>query len=479
MFVQQPILVVVECENYRILLFTYVVGVCILLMQDINVVALSPNDQMLATGSQDKTIRLWNAADLAAVATLKGHKRGVWKVLFSPVDKVLISCSGDRTLRLWSMVDFCSLRVFEGHTASVLCARFVNNGSQIVSCSADGLMRLWSVRTGECVNTFDEHQDKVWALAYLESSAAATSAATGDESSLAAHTAGDKGSSSSSVRLITAGSDARLLVWRDCTAEDERIRLDKLEKTVLLEQQLSSDLHHRRYGRALSVALSLGHSLKVLQILTAIIEDDSAEAQVAMKTISHGGCDLRQSLLLDQYIAPLEDEDLEKIIGYLSDWNTNSRYSFPSQMLISCLFRVIPSERLRNLRLLTEKCAGLQAYSERHYSRVDKLYQATHLIDYIISSITMQQLDSASGAMTDDYHHRGGGALRDSSSIATTGGGGGSVALHSDDDDDGLVIFKKQALSDRKKGANVGSDQKKKRKLNTAATATGHSQAHS
>lgn len=82
--------------------------------KDINTLAVSPNDSMAASGSQDKTIRLWRTSDLGPIATLSGHKRGVWKVAFSPVDRCLVSCSGDRTLRLWSVVDYSCLRVFEG-----------------------------------------------------------------------------------------------------------------------------------------------------------------------------------------------------------------------------------------------------------------------------------------------------------------------------------------------------------------------------
>lgn len=48
--------------------------------KDINTVAVSPNGALLCTGSQDRTAKLWRTADLAPVATLKGHKRGVWQV---------------------------------------------------------------------------------------------------------------------------------------------------------------------------------------------------------------------------------------------------------------------------------------------------------------------------------------------------------------------------------------------------------------
>lgn len=129
---------------------------------------VSPNDSVLASCSQDKSIRLWNTSDLTPIATLNGHKRGVWRLQFSPVEKVLASCSGDRTVKLWSMGDFSCLRTFDGSSASVLCVRFVNKGSQLLSGSADGLVRLWTVRSGECENTFDRHLDKIWALATLE-----------------------------------------------------------------------------------------------------------------------------------------------------------------------------------------------------------------------------------------------------------------------------------------------------------------------
>merc|ERR1712226_1370977 len=63
--------------------------------KDINVVSTAPNDSLVATGSQDKTIKIWHTADLTLKATLTGHRRGVWDCQFSPFDRVLASASGD------------------------------------------------------------------------------------------------------------------------------------------------------------------------------------------------------------------------------------------------------------------------------------------------------------------------------------------------------------------------------------------------
>lgn len=56
--------------------------------KDINALAFSPNDSLLATASQDKTIKLWTLPNLVLRATLRGHKRGVWDVAFSPAEQV-------------------------------------------------------------------------------------------------------------------------------------------------------------------------------------------------------------------------------------------------------------------------------------------------------------------------------------------------------------------------------------------------------
>jgi U3 small nucleolar RNA-associated protein 13 len=99
--------------------------------KEINCVAVAPGDALVASASQDRTIRLWQLPHLVPTLTLRGHKRGVWSLAFSPVDQALLSASGDRTLKLWSLQDGACLKTFEGHTGSVLRCAFATAGTQV------------------------------------------------------------------------------------------------------------------------------------------------------------------------------------------------------------------------------------------------------------------------------------------------------------------------------------------------------------
>ena len=79
--------------------------------KDINSISISSNDKMFATGSQDKTIKIWSVADGKLLGTCTGHKRGVWCVQFSPVEYTIVSSSGDKTIKIWSTNDFSCLKV--------------------------------------------------------------------------------------------------------------------------------------------------------------------------------------------------------------------------------------------------------------------------------------------------------------------------------------------------------------------------------
>src|SRR5947208_821255 len=66
-------------------------------------VAISPDGTMVASGSTDNTIKLWNLKTRSCLATLNGHKRLIWALAFSPDGKILASGSGDHSVRLWNV----------------------------------------------------------------------------------------------------------------------------------------------------------------------------------------------------------------------------------------------------------------------------------------------------------------------------------------------------------------------------------------
>lgn len=207
-------------------------------MKDINIVSIAPNDSLISTGSQDKTIKLWRSTDLSLKATLKGHRRGVWDCQFSPFDRVLASSSGDRTIKLWSLGDCSCVRTFQGHVASALRVRFLSGGLQLVSSGADGLIKLWTIRTNECETTMDGHINKVWALDL----------------------------STDGTTLVSGGADSQIVVWKDTTqAEDEANRAVK-EQNIMMEQKLSNHLRHKEYEQALEVALELEKPMQALKV---------------------------------------------------------------------------------------------------------------------------------------------------------------------------------------------------------------------
>lgn len=92
--------------------------------KDINAVDFAPNDKILATGSQDRTAKLFAidytpaakahpipTAKLTPLGLLKGHKRGVWSVKFSPTEQCVATASGDQTIKLWNINDFSCMKV--------------------------------------------------------------------------------------------------------------------------------------------------------------------------------------------------------------------------------------------------------------------------------------------------------------------------------------------------------------------------------
>jgi WD40 repeat protein len=128
-------------------------------------VAFSPDGRLLASGSNDNMIKLWEVASGRELHTLRGHNDYVTSVAFSPDGRFLASSSWDKTVKLWEVVTGRWLTRFE-HENYVTSIAFSPDGQLLASGSYDRTIKLWEVHMGREVRTFFGHTGWVTSVAF-------------------------------------------------------------------------------------------------------------------------------------------------------------------------------------------------------------------------------------------------------------------------------------------------------------------------
>lgn len=131
----------------------------------LNAIAFHPKQvDLLASGSHDRTIKLWNL-QTKQPQSLSGHRYAVNAVVWSPDGEVLASGSADKMVKLWSAAGEL-ITTLEGHRLAVNAITFSPISSIVLSASADSSVRVWHTQTFELLQVLEGHTGAVTAIAF-------------------------------------------------------------------------------------------------------------------------------------------------------------------------------------------------------------------------------------------------------------------------------------------------------------------------
>ena len=133
---------------------------------DINVARWSPDERLLLSAGEDKTLQVWELCTGKCLVTMTGHTQPIRCAAFS-LDG-LYACSGSGTIwgrsgevKLWDLSTGTCIQSFEGHGDTVQSVSISADSRYVLSGSRDKTLRLWNLRTGEHVHTFEGHNDGI------------------------------------------------------------------------------------------------------------------------------------------------------------------------------------------------------------------------------------------------------------------------------------------------------------------------------
>jgi U3 small nucleolar RNA-associated protein 13 len=343
--------------------------------KDINAVDIDPSGTLFASASQDRTVKIYSASEGEAIGVLRGHRRGVWTVKFQPQEsqipgsgnKSLIATgSADKTVKVWSLTDYSCLLTLEGHSNSVLKLSWLpyrpvdardKRGPQLASAAGDGLVKVWDSASGETMSTLDNHTDRVWALA----------------------------SHPTTGTLISGGADSVISFWADTTSATLEAATTAETERVELDQRLQNYAHSGNYREAITLALQMDQPARLFSLFKTVIETENPDEgslsglHAVDAVLANLADEQLYKLLLrlrdwntNVRSAPVAQKIISTVVK-----------SYPAARLAS----VKPAGKIGAKGSLKDILDAIRAYSERHYKRIEELVDESYLLDFTLSEM--------------------------------------------------------------------------------------------
>ena len=118
----------------------------------VNSVSFSPDGRIVASASDDGTVKLWNVATGENIATLAGHTQSVTAVAFSPDGRTLASGSWDGTVKLWNAATRQNIGTLQHD--NITSVAYSPDGSTLAASSRNWVVKLWDTTTNAAIDKF-------------------------------------------------------------------------------------------------------------------------------------------------------------------------------------------------------------------------------------------------------------------------------------------------------------------------------------
>ncbi|KAG0140063.1 hypothetical protein CROQUDRAFT_136891 [Cronartium quercuum f. sp. fusiforme G11] len=306
--------------------------------KDINAIDFSANGKLFATGSQDKLCKVFGVSitpnsgtSLTILGILKGHARGIWSVKFSNHEPVLATGSADCSIKLWSTT--------EG----------VNFGSCLKTFEGhlNAVLRVQFMNTGQqLVSSSSDALVKVWEIKTQVCVATLGDEAEEEEAAFGASTVtkqfggvmmhDDKiwaleVEDEEGSKLLTAGADSKIIYWEDLTEFIESERVRAREEEGRLRQDVENYIRLKDYQAVVFLLLKLDKPVKLLRLFTDVGESDEDERGLNES--------ITGSLGVDEVLRELGPAEVFKLLEYIRDWNAITRTAEVAQRVLYAIFK--------------------------------------------------------------------------------------------------------------------------------------------
>ncbi len=145
------------------------------------------------------------------------------------------------------------------------------------------------------------------------------------------------------------------------------------EARATKEHDLLTSIHSKNYVAAIGLAFELGHSFRLWGVFNEVMETPSRQLA---------------AFRFDSFVDTWDDVRLLQCLEFIREWNTNATKSGVAQVLLGSILRRVPMKRLEKIPHMSAQVESILPYTDRHYNRMDRLLQASYLIDYTCASIS-------------------------------------------------------------------------------------------